>query len=131
MKFITMLVVVAFLCCGCLSKYDPLSEQHADQSISGLQHDLNNGLTPLEVDFVIATAFDLAVPAAPPADPAADDARKQLFERFGAILSDLVMFDISIEIAIERAESWLRYEQSKRSPRPQDLPRFDPVPDDE
>lgn len=126
-----MFVVVAFLCCGCLSKYDPISENHADQNAEGLVLDLNAGLDSDEIERRFVLAFDLVVPAADGGDEGAVTARDEMYGRFREILRDLVLMQISVDIAIERGRAWVRYEQSKREPEPEDLPRLEPLPDDE
>ena len=126
-----MFAVVAFLCCGCLSKYDAISENHADQNAEGLRLDLNGGLDGDEVERRFVMAFDLVVPAAADGDETAVAARDELYGRFVEILSDLILQQISVDIAIERGQAWVRYEQSKRAPEPEDLPRLEPLPDDE
>lgn len=126
-----MFAVVAFVCCGCLSKYDPISEQHADQNAEGLRLDLNNGLAGDDVERTIGLAFDEVVPPAAGGDEGAVAARDELYGRFREILGDLILAQISVDIAIERGQAWVRYEQSKRDPEPEDLPRLEPLPDDE
>lgn len=126
MKFLTILVTVCLLACGCVSKYDELSEKHATDNSDGLAVDLNNGKSADQISAVIKAAYEIAnpLPTAMTGDLAEQRAEK--FKAFDAKIRELVLSEFSVELAIERAVTWLQYEQSKRDEKEGDQPRLLP-----
>lgn len=110
MKILTILVTVCLLACGCMSKYDKLSEKHAYDNTHGLFLDLNNGKSQGEIDTIIAEAFQVS--------------QTGDFVAFKEKVNELLLSETSVDIAVARAEAWLRYEQSKREPKDGDVPRL-------
>lgn len=126
MKYLMIIATVCLLACGC-SSYDRLSEKHAQDNSDGLSVDLNNGLDYDAVRQVIFDAYELANPEPDDVDAMTDaevERRNQNFIAFSMKIHELVLSDISVEIAVARAEAWLRYEQSKRKPKDGDVPRL-------
>ena len=126
-KFLTLLLLtVGLLACGCMSKHDAMSEDFASKNWEGQKIDLNNGLSEAETEAIIVAAYAIARPALPAdAPPEAVEARKVNLIEFTMKVQELLLYPISVEIALARAGAWLRYEQSKRDPKKGDLPRLD------
>ncbi len=124
---VLILVAVGVVACGCMSKYDAATEDAFFKNLEGQRLDLNNGLTEAQTEAVILAAYNIARPPLPAdAPPEAIEARRVNFIEFTMQVQELLLSQISVDIALARAEAWLRREQSKRDPKDGDLPRLVP-----